>query len=112
MPGPQQQGMGLGALVVGSSLLLLGCRGLAGLGWCKGDAFVTSSIGVIVALIALFVFFPIAMILASAFADQAGQPMPAAFAERMGDASIWGLGCLGGGVACGVAWNTVLLALV
>ena len=44
-PGPAQQGMGVGALVVACALLLMGCRGLAIRGWCRGDAFVVSSVG-------------------------------------------------------------------
>ena len=37
---------------------------------------------------------------------------PAAVAERLGHERIWGLGCLAGGVRCGVAWNTLFLALL
>jgi iron(III) transport system permease protein len=111
-PGPTQQGMGLGALVVACVLLLLGCQGLAGRGWCRGDGFIVSSIGMVAGLIALFVFFPVAKILISAFTDNAGRAAPALFYDKITDGSIWGLGCFGGGIACGVAWNTVLLAVL
>jgi iron(III) transport system permease protein len=111
-PGPAQHGMGLGALVVASALLLIGCHGLARRGWCRGDVFVVSSIGVVGVLIALFVFFPVAKILISAFTDNAGHAAPWLFYEKITDRSIWGLGCFGGGIACGVAWNTVLLAVL
>jgi iron(III) transport system permease protein len=111
-PGPHQSGMGLGALVVGSSLVLIGCRGLAGLGWCRGDVFIVSSVGVVAVLIGLFVFYPVAKILVSAFTDDAGYAAPALFFEKITDASIWGLACFGGGISCGVAWNTILLAVV
>ena len=36
---------------------------------------------------------------------------PATFAQRLFASKIWGLGCLGGGTRCGVAWNTLVLAL-
>jgi iron(III) transport system permease protein len=61
-PGPRQQGIGIGALIVATALLLQGCRGLAGKGWCRGDAFIVSSIGVVGVLLAVFVFFPVVKI--------------------------------------------------
>jgi iron(III) transport system permease protein len=111
-PGPQQQGMGIGALVVASALLFLGCRGLAGQGWCRGDAFIVSSIGTVAVLLAMFVFFPVMKILISAFTDDQGHTAFALFYDKITDSSIWGLGCFGGGISCGVAWNTVLLAVL
>ena len=111
-PGPKQQGMGFGALVVGVALLFLGCRGLAGMGWCRGDTFIVSSIGAVGMLLALFVFYPVATILTSAFTDDKGQMAIAPFVEKITDSSIWGLKCLGNGVACGVAWNTIVLAVL
>ena len=36
----------------------------------------------------------------------------AALAERLGHERVWGLSCLVGGVRCGVAWNTLFLALL
>ncbi|SED58259.1 iron(III) transport system permease protein [Rhizobiales bacterium GAS191] len=111
-PGPQQSGMGVGALVAACALLLLGCRGLAGRGWCRGDAFVVTSVGTVAVLIGLFVFFPVAKILISAFTDNEGHAAPALFYEKITDVSIWGLGCFGGGISCGVAWNTILLAVL
>ena len=111
-PGPRQEGMGIGALVSAAALLLLGCRGLAGKGWCRGDAFIVSSIGAVGVLLAVFVFFPVAKILTSAFADNEGHVALGLFAEKITDSSIWGLGCLGGRIACGVAWNTVVLAVL
>jgi iron(III) transport system permease protein len=109
-PGPSQQGIGIGALIVATALLLQGCGGLAGKGWCRGDAFIVSSIGVVGVLLAMFVFFPVVKILTSAFTDNEGHPALGAFVEKLTDGSIWGLGCIGGGIACGVAWNTIVLA--
>ncbi|KAA2234658.1 ABC transporter permease [Salinarimonas soli] len=111
-PGPAQGGMGLGAAMTATSLLMLFCAGLAGLGWCRGDAFVTSSIGLVVALVGLFVLFPVLTILGSAAGTPGGGASPALFVSRLADPSIWGLGCLAGNGTCGVAWNTLFLAIL
>lgn len=110
--GPTQGGMGTGGFLLLAAFLMLLATGLAGQGWCRGDFFVVSSIAWIVFLIGLFVFMPVLNILMSAFQDNAGQLAPSLFVEKFTDASIWGLGCLGGGTACGVAWNTVFLGIL
>jgi iron(III) transport system permease protein len=102
---PTQAGMGYGALLVATGFLMLFCLGLAARGFCRGDAFVVGSIGVVVATIAAFVFFPIGVMLASAFE---GGTFLASFFDR----SVWGIDCLYSGLRCGVAWNTVFLAVV
>ena len=107
----KQPGMGYGALALGMSYLMLLACALAAQGYCRGDLFVVGSITLVVALISLFVFFPVLTILASAFQDDRGQWAPLAFFDKITDRSIWGLGCIAGGVSCGVAWNTALLAL-
>jgi iron(III) transport system permease protein len=109
-PGPRQGGMGFGAALTSFAFLMLLCQGLAARGWCRGDAFVVSSIGLVVALIAVFVFLPITTILASAVQDNAGGFAPGAFAAKFLDRSVWGLDCLTSEVRCGVAWNTLFLA--
>ncbi len=107
----KQAGMGYGALALGLSYLMLLSCALAAQGFCRGDLFVVASIALVVALIALFVFFPVLTILSSALQDNQGNWAPALFAEKFFDASIWGLGCITGGVSCGVAWNTVFLGI-
>ncbi|MET0744047.1 MAG: iron ABC transporter permease [Microvirga sp.] len=109
--GPKQAGMGIGAAVTATAFLIILCQGLAARGWCRGDAFVTSSIGVVVALIAVFVFFPVSTILASAFTDNAGRLAPGEFVTKFLDRSVWGLDCVTGDLRCGVAWNTLFLGL-
>jgi iron(III) transport system permease protein len=111
-PGPRQGGMGFGAALTALSFLMLLCHGLAAQGWCRGDAFVVSSIGIVVALIGLFVFFPVATILASALQDNAGAFAPGAFLAKFLDRSVWGLDCLVSNLRCGVAWNTLFLAVL
>jgi iron(III) transport system permease protein len=111
-PGPSQGGMGYGAALTATSFLIVLCHGLAARGWCRGDAFVTSSIGAVIALIVVFVFFPVSTVLASAFADNSGNFAPAEFITKFLDKSIWGLDCLSSDLRCGVAWNTLFLGLL
>ncbi|MXQ13809.1 ABC transporter permease [Microvirga makkahensis] len=110
--GPSQGGMGYGASLTSFAFLIVLCHGLAARGWCRGDAFVTSSIGAVIALIIVFVFFPVTTILASAFADNEGRFAPLEFATKFTDRSIWGLDCLTSDLRCGVAWNTLFLGLL
>ncbi len=107
-----QPGMGLGAAVVLLSLLaLLGC-GLARLGCFRADTFVAAAVVVSAALLALFVGLPVAKALVGAFVDDAGAWSLSALWARLSHERVWGLACLSGGVRCGVAWNTLALALL
>lgn len=109
---PTQPGMGYGALLTALGFLMIFCQGLAARGFCRGDAFVVGAIGLVVAAIAAFVFFPIFVMLESAFRDNAGKVAPWAFAASFFDRSVWGLDCMTSNLRCGVAWNTVFLAVV
>jgi iron(III) transport system permease protein len=111
-PGPSQRGVGIGAALTTTAFLLLLCHGLAAQGWCRGDAFVVSSIGVIVALIGVFVFFPVTTILLSAVRDNDGHFALGEFVTKFADRSVWGLDCLYSDLRCGVAWNTLFLAIL
>ena len=107
-----QPGIGIGgALTLLASLLVLGA-GTARLGWVRGDGFAASAIICSAALLLLFVAFPVARALAGAFVDESGRFSLAALASRIGTEPVWGLGCLAGGLRCGVAWNTLFLALL
>lgn len=110
--GARQYGMGWGALCFALAALLLITQGLAARGAAKGDAFVTGSIGLVVGLVGLFIFFPILQVLESALLDDDRRLAPAVFLAKLTDAKIWGLGCLATGQRCGVAWNTLLLAIL
>jgi iron(III) transport system permease protein len=107
---PKQGGIGYGAFATALSFLMLLTHGLARRGYCRGDAFTTSAIGLVLGLIVLFVFFPIIRILMSAFQDNDGNFAPLLFVSKLFDRSIWGLDCLTSSLRCGVAWNTLLLA--
>jgi len=110
--GASQHGIGGGAFVTLLALLFLLCHGLAYRGVCRGDLFTTSTIGLIILLIGVFIFFPVAIILKSALVDQNGAFAPSAFIVRFLDSSIWGLGCVTSNTNCGVAWNTLILAVL
>jgi iron(III) transport system permease protein len=111
-PGPAQAGMGPGAALTTASFLMLLCDGLAARGWCRGDAFVVGAIASVLALTIIFVFFPVSIILASAVQVDSGTFAPSEFIGRFFDGSIWGLDCLASNLRCGVAWNTLFLAVL
>ncbi|MGL4494954.1 MAG: ABC transporter permease [Beijerinckiaceae bacterium] len=111
-PGPKQAGMGFGAFMLAGGFLGMLCHGLAYRGYARGDVFIVTGIGSVIALIAVFVFYPVLTVLESAFLDNAGKFSPSEFIAKFFDRSIWGLDCLTGGVRCGVAWNTVFLAVL
>lgn len=107
-----QFGIGAGGAVAIVSLVLLAAFGLARLGFFKGDLFVSGAVIACGVLMALFIAYPVSKALAGAFIDENGGWSLAAFVARLGTERIWGLGCLAGGVRCGVAWNTLALALL
>ncbi|TMH35839.1 MAG: iron ABC transporter permease [Betaproteobacteria bacterium] len=107
-----QQGMGLGATLALTSFAMLFAVGLAGRGYFGGDAFIAGSVVAIVASTAIFTLFPVLRIMVSAFDDANGLISIAAFLDRLLQQKVWGLGCLTGAARCGVAWNTLILALL
>jgi iron(III) transport system permease protein len=109
-PGPSQPAMGWGAIAYALACLMLLAYGLARLGACNGDVFVVSAVLLVVALIALFVFYPVLCILSSAVRDNDGSFAPSLFAAKLLSHSVWGLGCIFGAGSCGVAWNTMAVA--
>ncbi len=106
-----QEGMGMGATVSSVMLISIFSYGLARRGFVNGDVFVVGSITLIVALISLFIFYPIGTILESAFLTTAGEFQPSVAAERLFNSKIWGVSCLSARTACGVAWNSLFLAI-
>ena len=107
-----QFGIGLGGALVLLSLLMLLGAGIARLGYFRGDLFVAGAVVLCSALLLLFVALPVSKSLLGAFLDDAGRPSVAALAQRLAHERVWGLGCLASGVRCGVAWNTLFLALL
>jgi iron(III) transport system permease protein len=110
--GPVQPGMGWGAVIYALSMLMLVAADFAGRGWCKGDRFVIGSLLVVIATLVIFVAYPLIAILSSAVRDNSGNFAPTLFYEKLFDANIWSLDCLVGGNRCGVAWNTLFVAVL
>ncbi|SDJ31710.1 ABC transporter permease [Aliiruegeria lutimaris] len=105
-------GIGAGAFVTASALLFIATTGVSGLGKGRGDAFVTGLVGAIVALVAIFVFFPLTFILVRAFELKGGAGLGfSEFLPRFFSSTIWGIGCITGGGSCGPAVNSFLLGL-
>lgn len=107
-----QYGIGLGGALVLLSLLVLLGAGLARMGAFRGDVFVAAAVVCCAALLALFVALPVLRALSSAAFTEDGALSATAIVERIGNERVWGLGCLAGGGRCGVAWNTLWLALL
>jgi len=106
-----QPGMGWGGLVVLLALLMLLGSGIARLGYFRGDQFVASAVIGCAFLLVVFVAYPVGDTLLTAFFAEDGSFSVAALAQRLFTQRVWGLGCLAGGQSCGVAWNTLFLAL-
>ena len=107
----RQVGIGAGGTVVLIALLALMSIGLALRGAFGGDAFVAGAVTTVAASIVLFTAWPILRILVQAFQNADGVFMPALLFERLTTEKIWSLRCLAGGGRCGVAWNTLFLAV-
>lgn len=108
----RQFGMGSGALLVTASFLFIMTTGIAGRGAVNGDIFVVGAIGLIIAMVTVFIFFPIVQMLSSALRDNDGVYSLGIFASKFFDNKIWGLSCIQGGTRCGVAWNSLFLAIL
>ena len=107
-----QFGIGAGGFVALTALILLAAFGLARRGFFKGDLFVSGAVLGSAALMVLFIAYPVSKALVTAFVNEDGAWSLAALFERVGTERIWGLGCVAGGVRCGVAWNTLFLGLL
>lgn len=108
----RQFGMGYGALLAAGGLFFLFTMGCAARGAVNGDGFVVGAIGLIVLMVALFIFFPVARILVSALQTNDGALSMAAFLGKLLTGKIWALDCVYSRRSCGVAWNSVALAVV
>lgn len=108
----RQYGMGAGAVLVALSFLFTLTNGLAARGAVKGDRFVAGSIGLVIAVVGLFVFLPVGMILIGALKDSDGAFAPGLFVAQLFDERIWGAACTYSSLRCGVAWNSLLLAVL
>ena len=109
---PGQPAFGAGAVIVSLGFLALIAFGLAERGAMKGDAFTVGSIILLIALVGVFVFYPIISMLVGSFQDFDGSFNPDGFIRNIQDPAIWSLDCVIGGARCGVAWRTLFLAVM
>lgn len=109
--GDGQIGFGAGAMLTCFALLFVATTAISAMGRGRGDAFTTGLIGLIITMVGVFVFFPVAHILVQAFElEDGGYSLFAAF-PRFFSSNLWGLGCLTGG-RCGPAVNSVILGVM
>ena len=109
--GDRQFGLGYGALLIATYFLFMITIGAAARGAVNGDVFVVSSIGFVIAIVGIFIFFPIIQMLAGALRDNDGAYSIFIFFEKFFDRKIWGLGCIIINTNCGVAWNSLFLGI-
>jgi iron(III) transport system permease protein len=106
-----QTGMVIGAALVASAFAMLFAVGIAERGAFRGDALSPGVVAVSV-LVVTFTLYPVITILVQALQDAHGSLSVAAFAGRLFTPKIWSIGCIVGSSNCGVAWNTLILALL
>jgi len=108
----RQFGVGLGGALAFLCVLMILAEGLALRGFFKGDRLISASVIILIASIGLFTVWPVATILGRAFAPPVDLTLAQAFVERFLSIKVWGLGCVYGAESCGVAWNTLALAVM
>ena len=109
----QQVGMGAGAVVSLTALLFVATTGLALRGLFRGDAFVAGLVGAVTFLVGLFSLYPLSTVLIAALQTGDGALSLARLGARLVEPKLWTLACLtGSGRQCGVAWSTLVLALL
>ncbi len=104
---------------VSSAYVVVGCL-LAGLaswfatraGAFKSDATIAGTVYVVSLLLLIFVVYPIGRMLLAAFIDEKGQWVVQNAITRFFNEDIWGVGCISGNVRCGVAINSLVLAIL
>jgi iron(III) transport system permease protein len=107
-----QFGMGIGAFIAIVALVMLLAFGVARRGYFRGDLFVAAAVLGCGVLLLTFIAYPVSKTLQTAFLTEEGGLSLSAFFGRLSNERIWGLGCVSSGVSCGVAWNTLFLALL
>jgi iron(III) transport system permease protein len=104
--------MGIGAALTAAALVVQLSRGFAAAGAFTADRWVTTTTVSILALVLLFVFFPVAKVLGSAFLDKNGILDLGLAWTRLAAPDIWSLACLSANASCGVVANTVILGVL
>ena len=114
-PASTNAGIGVADSVTLLALLFCATSGLALGGAFRGDAFTAGAAGLAVLLVVQFTLVPLMAVLAAALRNAEGAWSLADLLARLSQDRLWSLGCLAfgtGGARCGVAWNTLFLALL
>ncbi len=112
LAGDGQAGLGWGGFLAGIALVGLLSDLVAARGFCRGERFAAFCITAIVALLTVFVFFPILKLGVAAFIDPDGNLALATFWSRLSAPDLWGMRCFVGAGRCGVVVNTVVLGVL
>jgi iron(III) transport system permease protein len=104
--------MGAGAALTAAALIVQLARGLAASGAFRADRWVATTTVSILGAVLLFVFFPVAKVLLSAFLDKAGALDLGLALTRLSAPDIWSVACLTRDASCGVVANTVILGVL
>ncbi|MEO8143836.1 MAG: iron ABC transporter permease, partial [Betaproteobacteria bacterium] len=105
-------GIGIADSITLLALLFCATSGLALRGAFRGDAFTAGAAGLAVLLVVQFTLVPLMAVLAAALKNAEGAWSFADLLARLSQDRLWSLACLAGGARCGVAWNTLFLALL
>ena len=107
-----QFGIGWAAVICVFALLVALGLGLARMGYFRGDVLIAVTVVVSSAALLMFIVLPVFKTGLRAFYDESGNLSATAIFKHLGTDRVWGLGCLSGGVRCGVAWNTMFLGVL
>jgi iron(III) transport system permease protein len=110
--GANQFGIGLGASIAAIALIMIGSIGLAARGYFRAEPFVAACVVSVAALVGIFTFWPLLVMLISGVQDADGAYSMPDFIRRVFNERMWGVGCVTSNARCGVAWNTLVLALL
>jgi iron(III) transport system permease protein len=104
--------LGTGAAILAAAIVLVTARAIAAAGAFRTDRWVATATIAIVMGVLIFVFFPVAKVLLSAFVDRAGAFSPGLAWSRLTAGDTWSVDCLYSERGCGVVFNTVLLGIL
>ena len=108
----RQFGMGYGAALYCLSCLFMLSTGIAERRGAYGDKFVIGMICFVIVLVSVFIIYPILKLIVLSFIDEKQAYSILIFWEKFSSPRIWSLNCLAGAGRCGVAWNTVFMAII
>ena len=101
------------AYVAGGCVLAgIACWFATRAGAFKSDSTIAGTVCIISVLLLIFVVYPLGRMLLVAFVDDSGTWVGTTAMARFFNEDIWGVGCVTGSVRCGVAINSLVLAIL